>query len=67
MHASLVICVCMLFVFVCVLEGRGTYIGRVCQNHTFIGIYGIFGREITIHTVICGVYIRFWPTLYIGG
>ena len=38
---------------------------RVGQNHTFIGIrciYGIFGREITIHTVLYGVYIRFWPT-----
>ena len=22
-----------------------------------------FGREITIHTVIYGVYVRFWPTL----
>jgi len=43
---------------------------RVGQNHTFIGIYyirsiyGISGREITIHTVIYGVYIRFWPTLH---
>jgi hypothetical protein len=26
-------------------------------------VYGIFGREITIYTVIYGVYIRFWPTL----
>jgi hypothetical protein len=26
-------------------------------------VYGIFGREFTIHTVIYGVYIRFWPTL----
>jgi len=26
-------------------------------------VYGIFGREITIYTVIFGVYIRFWPTL----
>ena len=25
--------------------------------------YGIFGREITIHTVLYGVSIRFWPTL----
>jgi len=38
---------------------------RVGQNHTFIGIYGIFSREITIHTVIYGVYIWFWPTLII--
>jgi len=28
-------------------------------------IYGSFGREITKHTVIYGVYIRFWPTLSI--
>ena len=28
-------------------------------------IYGIFGKEITIHTVIYGVYVRFWPTLII--
>ena len=27
--------------------------------------YGIFGREITIYTVIYGVYIRFWPTLQV--
>jgi hypothetical protein len=26
-------------------------------------MYGIFSREITIHTVIYSVYIRFWPTL----
>jgi len=29
-------------------------------------IHSIFGREITIHTVIYGVYIRFWPTLGIS-
>ena len=29
-------------------------------------VYGIFGREITIYTVIHGVYIRFWPTLHIS-
>ena len=28
--------------------------------------YGIFGREITIHTVIYSVYIGFWPTLYMA-
>jgi len=28
-------------------------------------IYGVFGREITRHTVIYGVYIRFWPTLQV--
>ena len=26
-------------------------------------MYSIFGRKTTIHTVIYGVYIRFWPTL----
>jgi len=45
---------------------------RVGHNHTFIGIYSvytIFGREITIHTVIYGVYIRFWPaqSMYLTG
>jgi len=26
-------------------------------------VYGIFGREITMYTVIYGVKMRFWPTL----
>jgi hypothetical protein len=34
---------------------------------TFISIYDVytvfFGREITVHTVIYSVHIRFWPTL----
>jgi hypothetical protein len=34
---------------------------RVDQNHTLIGIYGVYtaflNREISIHTVIYGVYI----------
>jgi len=30
-------------------------------------IYGIYGREITKYTVIYGVFIRFWPTLYMYG
>jgi hypothetical protein len=29
-------------------------------------IYGIFGRKITVYTVIYGAYIRFWPTVYIS-
>jgi len=29
-------------------------------------IYGIFGREITVYTVIYGAYIRFWPTVDIS-
>jgi len=38
----------------------------VVQNHViFIRcVYGIFSREITIHTVIYGAHIRFWPTLH---
>jgi len=31
-------------------------------------VYGIFGREITVYTVIYGAYIRSWPTLvYVVG
>ena len=41
-------------------------IPRVGQNHIYIRcVYGLFGREFTIYTVIYGVYIRFWPTLII--
>ena len=29
-------------------------------------LYGIFGRETTKYTVIYGVYIRFWPTLFLS-
>ena len=41
---------------------------KVCQNRFAKTIYkrcisGYFGREITKYTVICGVYIWFWPTL----
>ena len=36
------------------------------QIYTYIRCtYGIFSREITIHTVIYGADIRFWPTLLI--
>jgi hypothetical protein len=28
-------------------------------------MYGIFGRKITIHTVIYGANVRFWPTLHV--
>ena len=44
------------------------HISRVGQNHrhTYIYlVYGVIGRKITIHMVIYGVYIRFWPTLHI--
>jgi hypothetical protein len=40
--------------FSCVRLARTIYIRCV---------YGIFGREFTIYTVIYSVYIRFWPTL----
>ena len=41
------------------------YMVRVGQNHIHTRcIYGIFGREIAKHTVIYGVFIRFWPTLF---
>ena len=36
---------------------------RVGQNHTYLRIYGIVSRKITIHMVIYGVYIRFWSAL----
>jgi hypothetical protein len=42
---------------------------RVVQkpyNYTYVRCaYSIFSREITLHTVIYGVHIRFWPTLCI--
>jgi len=42
---------------------------RVGQNHMYTVcircVYGVFGREFTIYTVIYGVYLRFWPTLLV--
>jgi hypothetical protein len=37
---------------------------RVGQNHIYTVYIRYFGRKITKFTVIYGVYIRFWPTLY---
>jgi len=40
-------------------------INRVGQNHIFIGIYGVhtvFLAWKSIHTVMYGADIRFWPT-----
>ena len=49
---------------------------NICKHHMYkvaraihiyvytVYIYGILSREITIHTVIYGVHIRFWPTLH---
>jgi hypothetical protein len=43
-----------------------TMVFRVGQNPIYIRcVYGIFGREITIYTIIYGVCIRFWPTLMV--
>jgi hypothetical protein len=40
------------------------YVYGVC---IYIGVYMVFsGREITNSTVIHGVYIRFWPTLFLS-
>ena len=39
----------------------------VGQNHIYIQrVYSISGREITKYTVIYGVYIRFYPTLFVS-
>jgi hypothetical protein len=45
-----------------VLAGKSVGLARTIYIRC---VYGIFGREITIYTVIYGVYIRFWPTLHI--
>jgi hypothetical protein len=42
------------------------YMSRVGQNHIYTVFIGIFGWEITEHTVIYGVYIRVRPTLYMS-
>jgi hypothetical protein len=41
---------------------RAKYIG-LARTIYIRCIYGIFCRDIIKHTVIYGVYIRFWPTL----
>jgi hypothetical protein len=43
--------------FTCICVGLAKTIYIRC-------VYVIFGREITIYTVIYSVYIRFWPTLH---
>jgi len=43
-----------------VLHGIGVGLAKTIYKRF---IHGIFGREITRHAVICGVYIRFWPSL----
>jgi hypothetical protein len=40
------------------------YVGWARTTYTCIRCtYGIFSKEITVHTVLYGVYIRLWPTL----
>ena len=46
--------------------GEATYVG-LAKTIYIRCIYGSFGGEFTKYTVIYGVYIRFWPTLYIWG
>jgi hypothetical protein len=36
---------------------------RIGQNHIYMVYIRYFGRKITKHTVIYGVYIQLWPTL----
>jgi hypothetical protein len=42
--------------------GNGAYLG-LARTIYIRFIYGSFGREITKHTAIYSVYIRFWPAL----
>ena len=42
--------------------GNGAYLG-LARTIYIRFIYGSFGREITKHTAIYSVYIRFWPSL----
>jgi hypothetical protein len=47
------------------LNTEGSVFVELARTISIRYIYGIFGRETTIYTVIYGVYIRFWPTLRI--
>ena len=39
------------------------YVSEVGQSHIYIRfIYGVFGREITKHTVIYGIYIYIYDS-----
>jgi len=46
-----------------VVSGLQVGLARTIYIRSYIYVYGIVGSEITIYTVIYGVYIRFWPTL----
>ena len=74
------VCVCLCHMFMYGMQhtgvcGRGAgNDGDVCVcTHVELArtiyircIYGIFGRKTTKYTVIYGVYIRLWPTLYMS-
>ena len=45
------------------LNTEGSVFVELARTISIRYIYGIFGRETTIYTVIYGAYIRFWPTL----
>ena len=57
-------CVCIYAWIWPVLRVHHSFLGLATTvHHTYIQcIYGIFSREITIHTFIYGVHIRFWTT-----
>jgi hypothetical protein len=46
----------------------GSLWSRVGQNHIkyIEDMHGDFSREMSIHTVLHGAYIQFWPTLNIS-
>jgi hypothetical protein len=60
----LLVCSCVPMCAVGRYHAWRTYVGLARTIHIRC-VYGIFGREVTIYTVIYGVYIRFWPTLNI--
>jgi len=67
MHVSARVCQ-RVFVSVNVYVCAGLAITIHLWVYTYIRCtYGIFSREITIHTVIYGADIRFWPTLRMRG
>jgi hypothetical protein len=45
-------------------DGKRLGLTRTIHYRYIRCTYGVFSREITIHTVIYGAYTRFWPTLH---
>ena len=52
-----------MYVHVYVNECQHVFVGSLVQS-CIQCTYGIFSREITVHSVKYGVYIQFWPTLH---